>query len=337
MKKALLLFLLALPAMAQAPVHEAFPSDYTPSPCAADPAAVCKSIEKHRIPDKAALYRGFDIDEDWLDAHWDEMMKLFAPLCTKIANCFTVQDNTWVFCLDLMRDDFIGSCERFPAGSNDRTQCRMLATTYYIGLAGISGLHKAAQECAAAQPSTGPRKLQAWVRPLKMDLSYNGELTVFAYDAATHIPVRAALSVDAGKLTRTDGPAAAGSVLKWRAGLKRVPNTQNHRDVVPPTATLQATGYEPLTIHFPVDVPTAKVTMTPPASELKAGANTITVTAVDTVTGQPVEMRVLAGDTILGPTNQPLQLTLEAGKKRPEIWATSLFDHYSDVVVAEKE
>ena len=48
MKKALLLFLLALPAMAQGPAPETFPSDYKPSACAPDPAAVCKSIEKHR-------------------------------------------------------------------------------------------------------------------------------------------------------------------------------------------------------------------------------------------------------------------------------------------------
>lgn len=337
MKKTLLLFLLALPAMANGPIREAFPSDYTPSPCAADPAAVCKSIEQHRIADYAALYRGFDLKQTWVDAHWDEMMGLFAPLCTKIANCFTVKDNTWVFCLDLMRQDYIDICERFPVGSEDRTQCRMLATTYFIGIAGISDLHKAAQECAAAQTSSSPHKLEAWVHPEKMDLGYNGELTVFAYDAETHIPVRAALSVDAGKLTRTDGPAAAGSILKWRAGLKRVPNAQNHRDVVPPTATLQATGYEPLTIHFPVDVPTAKVTMTPPADQLKPGKNAITVTAVDSITGQPVELRVMAGDTVLGNTNLPLQLNLEAGKQRPEIWVTSLFDHYSDVVVAEKQ
>ena len=337
MKKIILLFLLALPALAQGPVREVFPSDYKPSPCAADPAAVCKSIERNRIVSYAALYRGFDLKEAWLDVHWDEMMGLFAPLCTKIANCFTVKDNTWTFCIDLMRDDFIGTCERFPKGSEDRTQCRMLATTYFIGIAGISDLHKAAQECAAGQASTGPHRLEAWVRPAKMDLSYNGELTVFAYDAETHLPVRASLSVDAGKLTRTDGPAAAGSILKWRAGLKRVPNAQNHSDVVLPTATLTATGYEPLTIQFPLEIPTATVTMTPPATQLKPGSNTITVTAVDSVTGKEVEMRVMAGETVLGDTNRPLQLELPAGKKRPEIWVTSLFDHYSDIVVAEKQ
>jgi hypothetical protein len=337
MKKTLLLFLLALPVLAQGPVREEFPSDYKPSPCAADPAAVCKSIERNRIVSYAALYRGFDLKEAWLDAHWNEMMGVFAPFCAKIANCFTVKDNTWVFCLDLMRDDFINSCERFPKGSEDRTQCRMLATTYFIGIAGISDLHKAAQECAAALPSTGVHRLEAWVRPEKMNLDYNGELTVFAYDAETHLPVRAGLTVDAGKLTRTDGPAAAGSILKWRAGLKRVPNAQNHSDVVLPTATLVATGYEPLTIHFPVEIPAVKVTMSPLAAELKTGSNTITVTAVDSVTGKPVEMRVMAGETTLGDTNRPLQLELTAGTKLPEIWVTSLFDRYSDVVVAEKE
>lgn len=337
MKKALLLFLLALPAMAQGPAPETFPSDYKPSACAPDPAAVCKSIEKHRIAEYGAVYRGFDIKDAWLDVHWDEMTKLFAPLCAKIANCFTVKGNTWVWCIDLMRDDFLETCERFPRKSDDYRQCRALATTYFIGIAAITDLHKAAQECAAGQVSSEPRKLEAWVRPQKMDLSYDGELTVFAYDAETHIPVQASLSVDAGKLTKTDGPATAGTVLKWRAGLKRVPNARNHGDIVPPTATLQATGYETLTIRLPLDVPTATVTMTPPAAQWKTGKNAITVTAVDSVTGEPVEMRVMAGDTILGNTNLPLQLELEKGQKRPEIWLTSLFDHYSDIVVAEKQ
>src|SRR5687768_8923261 len=117
MKKALLLFLLALPAMAQGPAPETFPSDYKPSACAPDPAAVCRSIEKHQIAERGAVYRGFDIKDAWLDAHWDEMTKLFAPLCAKIANCFTIKDNTWVWCIDLMRDDFLATCERFPRKS----------------------------------------------------------------------------------------------------------------------------------------------------------------------------------------------------------------------------
>ncbi len=323
--------------MAQGPAPETYPADYKPSACAPDPAAVCGSIEKKRIAERGAVYRGFDIKDAWLDVHWDEMTKLFAPLCAKIGNCFTVKDNTWVWCIDLMRDDFLETCERFPRKSDDYRQCRMLATTYFIGIAAITDVHKAAQECAAGQVSSEPRKLEAWVRPQKMDLGYDGELTIFAYDAETHIPVRASLSVDAGKLTKTDGPATAGTVLKWRAGLKRVPNAQNHGDIVSPTATLQATGYETLTIRLPLDVPTATVTMTPPPAQWKTGKNAITVTAVDSVTGEPVEMRVMAGDTILGNTNLPLQLELETGQKRPEIWLTSLFDHYSDIVVAEKQ
>jgi hypothetical protein len=335
MTKALLLFLLALPALAQ-PLRESFPADYKPSPCAADPAAVCKSFEKHRIPDYGATLRGFDIKTDWLDAHWDEMLQQFAPLCTKIANCFTVKDNTWVWCIDLMREDFLNTCERFPEGSEDRKQCRMAATVYFIGIANISGLHKTSQECAAGQNSPALRTLEAWVQPQTMGLDYDGDFTVFAYDAETHIPVRAALSVDAGKVKLTDGPAKTGTLLGWRAGLKRVTNAGKRSEIVRPTATLEATGYKTLTIPLPIEVPTAKVEMTPPVTQLKPGANTITVTAVDTATGNPVEMRVMAGDTVLGNTNQPLRLDLKRGK-RPEIWVTSLFDRYSDMVVAEKQ
>ncbi|MDP9190535.1 MAG: hypothetical protein M3P06_02385 [Acidobacteriota bacterium] len=341
MKKALLLFLLALPALAQSasqiPAREAFPSDYTPSPCAADPARVCKSIAKDRVFDYGATLRGFDIKQAWLDGHWDEMLRQFAPLCTKIANCFTVKDNTWVWCIDLMREDFLGTCERFPDGSEDRTQCRMVATVYFIGIANVSDLYKTSQECTAGQNSGELRTLEAWIQPQTMDLGYDGELTVFAYDAETHIPVRASLSVDAGKVKLTDGPAKTGTLLGWRSSLKRVTNAGKRSEIVCPTATLEATGYKPLTIPMPIEVPTAKVEITPPATQLKPGANTITVTAVDTATGNPVELRVMAGDKVLGNTNLPLRLDLERGKKRPEIWVTSLFDQYSDMVVAEKQ
>jgi hypothetical protein len=336
MKKLLLLLLLATPAFAEAPVRESYPNDYKPQSCAPDTAAVCQSFPRERLAEYGATFRGFDIRPDWMKAHWDEQMKLFQPLCAKIANCFTVRDNDWVYCLDLMRSEFLGTCSRFPAGSDDHKQCSMFSLTYYIGFGARSELHRQAQECVAAQPpASSERTLQAWIEPTTYDKDFNGEMTVYAYDTETHIPVRARLTIDGGELRSTEGPIpTAGYISIWRAGLAHAPNAQGHRDIVAPTATLQATGYKTLTVPIPIDVPKAVIEMTPAAAKLKTGINTITVHARDAATGAPVEMRVMAGSRVLGNTNGPLKLELRRGTKRPEIWVTSLYDRYSDAVVA---
>jgi hypothetical protein len=75
--------------------------------------------------------------------------------------------------------------------------------------------------------------------------------------------------------------------------------------------------------------------MTPSPDQLKPGKNIITVTARDAATGKPVEARVMAEDMAVGETNKPFELQLTRRDKRPEIWVTSLFDRYSDVVVAK--
>lgn len=337
MKKTILFLLLALPAIAENPTREAFPSDYKPSPCAADTAAVCQSFVQSRMTEYGATFRGFNLSQEWVNAHWDEMTKLFTPLCAKIANCFTVKGNDWVFCVDLLRADFLATCDRYPANSEDRTQCTMFALTYYIGLGAKTKLHATAQECIGGEAAPAERSLEAWIEPQTFVWGVDGELTVHAYDAETHIPVRARLTIDGGTLRSTEGPVpTTGYPSKWRAGLKRVPNTQGHRDVVAPTATLTANGYQTLTFPIAIDVPALIVAMTPPVTQLKRGMNTITVTAHDAATGEPVRMRVMAGDRVLGNTNTPLPFEVKRGEKRPEIWVTSLWDRYSDVVVAGK-
>jgi hypothetical protein len=336
MKRLLLLLLLAASAVADGPVRERFPSDYKPQPCAADTAAVCKSFPQGRIAEYGSAFRGFSIDQGWVDAHWDEMQQLFTPFCAKIANCFTVKDNDWVYCVDLLRDDFLATCDRFPDGTSDRQQCKMATLTYYIGLGAKTALHKTSQECVAAQGTpAGPRKLEAWIDRETFTHGFEDLVTVYAYDAETHIPVRAVITVDAGHLLSTEGPVStAGYPTKYRAALKRVTNAQGRHDVVAPTMTLNATGYETLTLPIAMDVPKIVVEVSPSPDAWKIGANTITVIARDAATGEPAEMRVLAGDRVLGKTNIPLQVTFERGKKRPEIWMTSLYDRYGDVVIA---
>ena len=333
MKKSLaLLLLLASSAFAQAPIRDKFPDDYKPSPCAADADAVCESYPKNKFREAGVTYRGFDIETEWMNAHWDEMREAYKPICAKIGNCFTGPGNDWPYCLSLMQPDFFTRCDRFPAGSEDRDQCMMFAMTYWLGLKAKEPLHAAAQKCMAEQPPA-EKTLQAFIVE-KVGLDHNGRLTVHAYDAETHIPVRAYMNIETGKIKSIEGPVPrTGYPNEWRGRLKRVPNAEGHSDVAAPLVTLTAEGYKPLTFPMPIEVPKMIVEMTPSPDQLRRGKNVITVTARDAATGKPVEARVMAEDMAVGETNKPFELELTRRDKRPEIWVTSLFDHYSDVVV----
>lgn len=337
MKKTLaVLLLLASSALAQTTRREEFPSDYKPSPCAPSTEAACKSFTQSQLREAAGTYRAFHIDDKWLSAHWNELTGAYKPLCAKMANCLTVRDNTWQYCRDIMRDDFLAVCDRYPAGSEDREHCSMVSLTYFIGLASHQPLQEEAHACAAAQPPGAERTLEAWVSPEKVPLDFNGEIRFYAYDAETHIPVRALLEIDSGKLRSLEGPVPkTGYPNLWTARLKRVPRADGHSDVVLPTVTLKATGYKPLTFRLNMDLPRMNVEMTPSADQLRVGKNTVTITARDVATGAPVEARVMAGNMILGRTNQPLELELTERDRLPEIWVTSLYDRYSDVVVSK--
>ena len=331
MKKLVLLALLvALPSLAES--RNKYPDDYKPSSCAPDATRVCESFVKERMADHGGDFRGFNIKQEWVNAHWDEMQQVFRPLCAKIANCFTVKGNDWVFCSELLGPDFIATCDRFPAGSEDRSQCGMFATIYFMGMVGKKESDEA-KACVAAQPATGTRKLEAWLDAPALTPDFNGRFTAYAIDAETHIPVKANVTFDGGTMDGNRGhKSITGYSLGWRAGFKSVPNERGHRDLIAPTVTFTAEGYEPLTIPIALEVPKLTVIMTP--AKLKPGTNTITVTTVDHATGKPVEMRVMAGDRVLGKANAPLQLEWKAGEKRPEIWVTSLWGRYSDVVIA---
>jgi hypothetical protein len=338
MKKLLSVLLLAGASLfgADAPKHESFPSDYKPQPCAPATETVCASFPLRKMTDYAAAFRRFDLDTKWVDDHHVELEQAFLPLCAKIGNCYTVAQNDAVFCYDLLYDEFMATCSRFPAGSRDFDQCTMFAKTYYIGLGAKMDLHRNTQQACAAQAAEEERELTYWMTPETIGPDYKGRFTIHAFDAETKIPVRAQVSMDSiNELRYTQGPiTTTGYLLLWDAKGKRVPNADGHRDLVPPSVKLQAKGYKPLTFTMPMTIPKMIVEMTPSADQLKRGKNTVTFTARDAETGQPVEARVMAGDLVLGDTNKPLELTLERGQKRPELWVTSLFDRYSDVVVA---
>ncbi len=338
MKKTLaVLLLLATSAVAQTTTRrEEYPSDYKPSPCAPATEETCKSYTAAKLREAAGTYRAFHIDDKWLTAHWAELSAAYTPLCAKMANCMTIRDNTWQYCRDIMRDDFLAVCDRFPKGSDDAENCGMASLTYFIGLNSHQHLQEQAHACAAEQPPGPQRTLAAWVSPEKIPLDFKGELHVYAYDAESHIPVRALLEIDSGKIRSIEGPVPkTGYPNLWTARLKRAPRADGHSDVVLPTVTLKATGYKPLTFKLNMDLPRMNVTMTPPADQLKVGKNVVTINARDAATGAPVEARVMAGNMVVGRTNQPLELELTERDRLPEIWVTSLYDRYSDAVVVK--
>ena len=315
--------------------REAFPSDFVPSPCAPSAEEMCGGVKKVDFANLAYRFRGVTISHDWLDAHWDEMKQdALGPLCTKMANCYTIPGNTTTWCLNLFREEFPKTCDRFPEGSTDREQCVMFAHVYFITIGVKTNIWKRAQECTRSTAESGPGTLEAWVAPSPIRLTDDETITVHVIDSKRRIPVKARITADGGgRLKSTDGPQPLSGVPStWVRRLKRVPNAAGHEDLVAPTLTIEAQGYETIRMPLPVTLPQLKVTMTPPASELKPGRNLITITAVDSETNEPVEMRVMGGTRILGTTNKPFELTIR--RSQPEIWITSLFDRYSDIVVA---
>lgn len=337
MTRLLLLLLLALPTLAQTPPREPFPSDYKPLACA--PKDVCKSFDRPNFARWAGAHRKLPIHQAWVNAHWDEMLTAFRPVCAKIGNCISVPGNDWVYCTDFMRGEFLAT-NPYPKGTDDNDQWNMSALVFFIGLDNaLMAAEPIAQKCALEQRASEERTLEVWTSPAKIGPGYDGLVTIYAVDAETRIPVKAHITLEGQALkpadASPDGHAMSHYKFPWALTLNPVPNADGHRDLVVPTASVKADGYAIAKIPMPFEVPRLILEMQPPASKLVRGKNTVTITARDATTGEPVELRVMAGTQVVGKSNQPL--TLEITRKRPEIWVTSLFNRYSDVVVAKAE
>lgn len=345
MKKTLGLLLLAaasLSAFAARPTigHQPFPANYTPHPCA--PASACASLSKSEVADVAATMRGYSLRQEWVDKHWDEMLALIQPTCAKLATCYATPGNQSLFCMDLLFPEFWGLCDRYPAGSEMNEQCSMFMRIYSLR-ADLQDkkLGQQAQACAAEKtPRTGTRPMKVWMSPDSIGEGYDGKFTVYALDPETNVPIQALVTMSDG--TRLSARAPGGKPwtnyeIKWPVKFNRVTNSAGHIDLVPPSITVTADGFEPVTLRMPAQPRIVIVEMSPAAGKLKRGRNSVTVNARDAETGKPVELRVMLGETILGDTNKPLEIELKKGEKRPEIWATSLFNLYSDVVIAPAE
>jgi hypothetical protein len=339
MKPILVLLLLSLAPLplSGAEPRDPFPADYQAHPCA--PSDLCGSVSRGEILNFAMTFRGFDIDPAWLRAHWTDLQQALGPLCAKIATCIATPGNSEVFCTDLMREEFVRTADRFDRTSHDWHQWTMSALTYYLGhFRNFRLRHQEAQACASSMPAQGDRTLDVWLEPEIIGPDYEGTLRIFALDAETRVPVMGLVTVDgqegvAKAQDSPDGKPLTVYPLDWPVTFNRVPNGDGFRDVVAPTITVKAAGYQTVTIPMPVEVPKMIVEMTPSPSALKTGRNSITITARDVATGKPVEARVMAGEYVVGDTNMPLVLELRKGEKRPTIWVTSLFDRYSDAVV----
>lgn len=310
-----------------------FPDDYQRSPCA--PANVCQSFERGRIVNAGRTFLGFSITEEWLGKHYEEMLAYFKPLCEKSATCYTISGSTFQWCNDLLMPDFRAACNRFERRSWEWDQCTMFVDIWSLGRDQHSlPLWKEAQACAAkTHPFAAKSKPPiVWMAPAKLTTDYKDWIRIYALDPDTHLPVPGRITVDQQTIyapTNPTGMLWTYYPWKWPVKFNRAPNAQGHRDIVAPMVTVAPEGYPPVSFRMPIDVPKMNVAMTP--ATLKPGKNKVTVTAVDAATGAPVELRVMYGDEIVGESNKPFTLVVKG--KRRELWATSLFGTYSDVVI----
>jgi len=334
MRPVLGLLLLLAPALF---ARDPFPADYTPSPCVTPEVAerVGKTFPQSEISQIAAM-RGYDVGQEWVDSHWQELSDALRPIWAKAATCYVTNANDNLFCNDIAHVEAFAVCNRYPEGSKDREKCVFAMTAIVAGQDHNSKeAWTALRSCAEQNRPAGERTLEWWLEPQTFGPGYPGFFQVFAIDRETRVPVQGLLKIQSTQQIYADdvpnGLPTTHYRVPWkRIQLARVPNAQGHRDVVPPEVRIEAPGYRVESFRLPVEVPVLKLTMTP--AKLKRGKNTVTITAVDAATGKPVEARVMGGQHVLGKTNEPFEV--EVTGKRPEIWVTSLYDRYSDVVVS---
>jgi hypothetical protein len=318
-----------------------FPDDYTPSPCAAE--NVCKSFERYKFIAAGKTFLGLTMEDQWVTEHWDELTEAMKPSCAKMASCYATFDVTFMFCNDAVVPEMRTICNRFPEKSADRGQCQMFVETYALGIDSNSGDRwREAQKCAAEkapfQPQSKPPTV--WMVPEKFSPDYRGTITVYALNPDTHLPVQSLVEIEKTTLFTSGTPIGRPTTyypFKWPVKLVRVPNAQGHTDVTGPMVTVAAKGYPPVNFRMPVEVSAMQIDMQPALNKLKTGKkNNVTFAVHDAKTGQPIEVRIMLGDQVVGSSNKPVALQWKRGK-RPEIWATSLFHMYNDTVIAPAE
>jgi hypothetical protein len=316
-----------------------FPDDYTPSSCA--PAQSCISYSENEIPNAAFAMMGLQVDLKWMSAHYPALQKLYEPICRKHATCLGTAGNNFLFCDDMMATEFRKVCDdNFPKSKNlnDWDQCKAITETWLLGVdQHAKEISDHAQECVK---ESGLDKMRAkapvvWTVPAQIARDYTGYITIYALDPDTHVPVAAEIAIEGQIVYAPANPAgsvATGYPFKWTPKFNRVKNSEGHEDLVAPMLTIKSPLYPEVKLPMPATPPKMIVEIKPSLAKLHNGNNLVTVFAKDAQTGKPVEARVMVGEYVGGEANQPFELEVKKGK-RPEIWVTSLFDAYSDVVV----
>jgi hypothetical protein len=330
------------PAMAEGPratqsVRSQFPDDYVRQACA--PKGICTTYGTNEIPSMAAV-GGATVRGEWIRTHWDELMVSIEPWCEKIANCESVPGNEWVWCKDLTDKLLADACEPYKADDPTYQTCWAFMGIFSLGQDGpTSDTHQEAQRCALEAIAGKPKgKLDVWMVPARLSPSFEGTIKFYALDQQTRLPVMADIRLDAGKfhvVQSLNGFPTTGYPLRYKPELKAVTRADGHRDLVLPAVTITSPYYEPVEFRMPIE--TSEMILETTTRSLKRGMNTITIKAKDSVTGEPVEARVMGDDRVLGKTNVPFQVEWKKGKTSPEIWVTSLYDRYSDQVVFPKK
>ncbi len=216
--------------------------------------------------------------------------------------------------------------------------CSAFLETYLLGI----DLHakaqwEPAQACASKSATPRSKPLDIWMEPAVIPPEFKGDLIFYALDPDTRVPILAHITFEDqivySKAIPTGKPGTFYP-FEYPVKFKRVPNREGHTDLVPPMVTVSAPGYPVTTFPLAAEVPKLIAEMTPEPTKLRRGKNVVIVQARDAATGKPVEARVMFGDDVVGDTNKLFTLEVKRGR-RPEIWLTSLFDRYSDVVVAK--
>ncbi len=334
MRLPLLTLLISTATSLAAQTHDFFPPNFTTSPCA--PANSCQTFADSEITSAAFRFYGLQLDMNWVTAHRDTMLKQLETACRRHATCLATPGNTFWFCDDVLAAEARPLCDKLFPGDE---QCKTFRETHLLGIdLHAKPLWDQAQACASKLPPvTHTKPLEVWMTPSLLPPGFRGKLTFYTLDPDTHVPVLATVSFENQIIYAKANPAGLPATIypfDYTVKFKRVPNADGHNDVVPPMVTVSAASYPASTFRLPAEVPKMMVEMKPSPDRLRRGKNVVTVQARDATTGKPVEARVMFGDDVAGDTNKPIILEVKRGP-RPEIWLTSLFDQYSDVVVAK--
>jgi hypothetical protein len=319
-----------------------YPDDYKPVPCA---PVSCESFNEDDLHSAAYSFLGLNVNAPWFQAHEAELRDLITPFCKKRNTCMATPGNVNMFCDDLVTPEIRTICGKKyskPEDAKDLEQCQAWVETWALGMTQKS--YKpwlAAQECAKPYGVMHTQTPDVWMAPASIPSDYTGYLTFFAIDRDTHVPVFGHISGWEGNIlyapSNPTGETATYYPFQGPFQLVRVPRPDGHTDIAGPMLTMKFDFYPAMTFRMAIDIPKLTVTVEKDPKYGLPGKHEITVKALDAVSGKPVELVVMAGTFALGPSNTTLSIDRKKGEKLPEIWVTSLFNRYSDLVVAPAE